>query len=71
MSSTPPLSLFVGPGASPELGVSPRPKEPTPSPPLSSDAVDRAGELHPSVARPPHCELVLSIVSGKCIVVHG
>jgi hypothetical protein len=68
---TPPLSPCACPGASPELGVAPRPEEPTPSPPLSSGVVDRAGELHISVARPPHCELVLSTVSGRCVVVHG
>jgi hypothetical protein len=68
---TPPLSPCVGPGASLELGVAPRPEGPTPLPSLSSDAVDRASELHISVACPPHCELVLSIMSGRCTVVHG
>jgi hypothetical protein len=68
---TPPLSPCAGPGALPELGVAPRTEGPTPSPPLSSDAVDSAGELRISVARPPHYELVLSTVSGRCTVVHG
>jgi hypothetical protein len=68
---TPPLSPCAGPGASPEIGFAPRPKEPTPSPSLSYDAVDRAGELHNSVAHPPHCELVLSTVSGRCAMVLG
>jgi hypothetical protein len=33
--------------------------------------VDRIGELRISVARSPHCKLVLSTVLGRCVVVHG
>jgi hypothetical protein len=67
-----PSSLPVrSPGASPKLGAAPRLKEPTPSPSLSSGAVDRAGELCISVARPPRCEWVPSTLSGLCVVVHG
>jgi hypothetical protein len=68
---TPPLFPCAGPGASPELRVAPRPKELTPSPSLSSNAINRVGELRISVACPPHCELVLSTVSGRCAVFHG
>jgi hypothetical protein len=35
---------------------------------LSSGAVDRAGEFHPSVAPLPRFELGLSTVSGECTV---
>jgi hypothetical protein len=68
---TPPLYPCVGPGASPEHGVAPQPEELTPSPMLSSGAVDHIGELRISVACPPHCELVLLTMSGRCAVVHG
>jgi hypothetical protein len=68
---TPPLSSCTDPGALLELGVAPQPEELTPSPSLSSGAVDRASELRISVACPPHCELVLSTMSGRCTMVHG
>jgi hypothetical protein len=68
---TSPLSPCAGPRALPKLGVAPRPEEMTPSLLLSSGTIYHAGELHISVAHPPHCELVLSTISGKCMVVHG
>jgi hypothetical protein len=68
---TPPLSPYAGPRASPEPRAAPQPEGPTPSPPLSSGAVDRAGEFRPSVARLPRCELGLSIVSGEYTVGWG
>jgi hypothetical protein len=46
-------------------------EELTPSPVLSSGAVYHASELRISVSHPPHCELVLSTMSGRCAVVHG
>jgi hypothetical protein len=44
---------------------------PPPFAPLSSGAVDHGGELCISVTRRPHCELVLSTVSGGCTMAHG
>jgi hypothetical protein len=70
-ASSPLLSPCAGPGASLELRVVSGPKEPTPSPLLSSGAVDCPGELRISIARPSHWELVLSAVLGRCGVVHG
>jgi hypothetical protein len=64
-------SRCVGPGASLSFRATSRTNKATPSPPLSFGAIDRAGEFHPSVARPPRCELELSIVSGKCAVGWG
>jgi hypothetical protein len=64
-------SSSAGQGASPELGVAPRATRPPPSQSLSSSTVDHASELRISVARPPHCKLMLSTMSGKCTVVHG
>jgi hypothetical protein len=64
-------SSCIGPGGSPELGAAPRATGPPPSPSLSFGAVDRTGELHVSVARPPHCELVLWTMSGGCVMTHG
>jgi hypothetical protein len=49
----------------------PRAVRAVPSPPLSSSVINHAGELRISISRPPHCELVLSIVLGGCAVVHG
>jgi hypothetical protein len=64
-------SSCIGPGALPELGAALRAAGSPPSPPLSFDDVNRAGELRISVARPPHCNLVLSTVLGRCVVAHG
>jgi hypothetical protein len=68
---TPPLSHCVGPGASLSFGATSRTKKATPSPPLSSGAVGRAGELCPSIACLPRFELGLSIVSVKCTMSWG
>jgi hypothetical protein len=61
-------SSCAGPRASPEPRAAPQPEGPAPSPPLSSNAVDRAGEFCPSVACLPRCELGLSIMPGECTV---
>jgi hypothetical protein len=68
---TPPLSHCVGPGGSLSFRTTSRTKKATPSPALSSDAVDHAGEFHPSVARLHRFELGLSTVSGKCTMGWG
>jgi hypothetical protein len=68
---TPLLSPCAGPGASPYLGAVPRTEGPTPSPPLSYRAVDRAGELRISVVRPPRWNLEPWIVSCRCVEGHG
>jgi hypothetical protein len=68
---TPPLSLYAGPRAVLEPRAAPQPEGRAPPPPLSSGAVDRAGEFCPSVARLPHFELGLSTVPGKCTVGWG
>jgi hypothetical protein len=68
---SPPLSPCVGPGASPDLVAAPRPGGPAPSSPLSSSAVDRAGEFHISIIHPPRCNLVPWTVSGRCAEGHG
>jgi hypothetical protein len=68
---TPPLSPYVGPRASPEPRATPRPEGPAPSLTLSSGAVDCAGELRLSVARPPYFNSVPRTVSGRCTEVHG
>jgi hypothetical protein len=64
----PPLSSYTGPKASAEPRAAPQPEGQAPSPPLSSGAVDRAGEFCPSVTRLPRCKLGLSIMSGECTV---
>jgi hypothetical protein len=66
--SHPPLSPYVGPGASLSFRPASQIKKATPSPPLSSSAIDRVGEFRPSVARLPRFELGLSTVSGECTV---
>jgi hypothetical protein len=58
-------SYCVGLGASLRFEATSQTKKATPSPPLSSGAVDRAGEFCPSVARLPRYELGLSIVSSE------
>jgi hypothetical protein len=68
---TPPLSLYTGPRASPEPRAAPQPEGPTPSPTLSSGAVDRAGELCLSVVHPPHFDSMPGTMSGRCAKVHG
>jgi hypothetical protein len=68
---TPPLSPWTGPGASPDLRAAPRPEGPASSPPLSSGAIDRAGELRISVVRPHRCDLVCWTMSGRCAEGHG
>jgi hypothetical protein len=68
---TPHLSPYAGPRASPKPRAAPRPEGPAPSPPLSSDAVDRAGELCLSIVRPPRFDSALGTVSGRCTEVHG
>jgi hypothetical protein len=67
----PPLSLCACPGASPAFGAAPRAEGPASSPPLSSGAVDRTGELLFSVVHPPHCVLVPWTMSGRCVEGHG
>jgi hypothetical protein len=68
---TPPLSSYTGPRVSPEPRAAPQPEGLAPSPPSSIGAVDRAGEICPSVARLPRCELGLLTVSGECGVGWG
>jgi hypothetical protein len=68
---TPHLSPYASPRASPEPRATPQPDGLAPSPLLSSSAVDRAGEFHPSVARLPRCELGLSTMSGECAMGWG
>jgi hypothetical protein len=68
---TPPLSPYAGPRASPEPRAAPQPKEPAPSPPLSSSTIDRADELRLSVVRPPRFDSVPGTMSGRCTEVHG
>jgi hypothetical protein len=68
---TPPLSPYTDPRASPEPNAAPQSEGPTPSPPLSFDAITRTGELCPSIARLPRCELGLSIMSGECTMGWG
>jgi hypothetical protein len=62
---TPPLSPYVGPRASAEPRAAPQPEGSAPSPPLSSDTINRAGEFRPSVAYLPRFELGLSTMSGE------
>jgi hypothetical protein len=61
-------SLCTGAKALPELRAAPRATGPPPSPPLSSGAIDRTGELRIAVACPPQCELVLLTASDGCTV---
>jgi hypothetical protein len=68
---TPPFSLCAGSRTSPEPRATPRLEGPAPSPPLSSDAINRAGELCLSVIRPPRFDSLLGTVSVRCAEVHG
>jgi hypothetical protein len=63
-----PLSSSVGPRAPTHLGVAFRGVVDFHRPPEPSDAIDCVGEFRPSVARLPHYELGLSIMSSECTV---
>jgi hypothetical protein len=65
---TPPLSPCAGPEAPQGPRAAPRPAQVTPSPLLSSGAVDRAGELPLLITCPPSYELVLLTMSGRWLV---
>jgi hypothetical protein len=68
---TPPLSQYAGSRASPEPRAAPRPDGTAPSLPLSSGAVDRAGELRLFVVHPPCFDSAPGTMSGRCAEVHG
>jgi hypothetical protein len=68
---TSPLSPYAGPRASPEPRAARQPEGPAPSPPLSSDAVDHAGELRLFVIHPPRFDSAPGTVSGRCTEVYG
>jgi hypothetical protein len=63
---TPPLSPCVGPRALPEPKAAPQPKGLAPSPPLSSGAIDCAGEVRLSVVCPPRYNSAPGTMSGRC-----
>jgi hypothetical protein len=68
---TPPISPCAVPRALPEPIATPRPEGLSPSPPLSSGAIDHASELRLSVIYPPRFDSAPGTVSGRCIEVHG
>jgi hypothetical protein len=68
---TPPLSPYTGPRTSPEPRTALEPEGLAPSPPLSSDAVDHAGELRLSIIFPPRFDSTPGTISGRCAEVQG
>jgi hypothetical protein len=66
--TTPPL--LAGPGAPLSLRTTSRPAEPAPSPPECRCASFVPVSYHPTIARPPHRELVLLATSSGCAASH-